>query len=161
MSERCATPACRRVTRGAGLRESRRSMVGIRDGVVFAAVAGIAVGRCACITSADMTVRALHGGVRASERERRPGVIESGTLPLRRVMADRAILRECCGHVIRRRRGVEFGQVTTGARRAQSCITSTDMTVGTSYCGVRPSQREERSRMVECGAQPLRRRMTQ
>ena len=76
------------MARIAGLGEARRYVVRIRDGLVFGGVTAIAIGRRPREYIVHVARQAWRGGVGASERESRIGVVKRGTVPGRGVVAD-------------------------------------------------------------------------
>ena len=58
-------------------------------------------GQCAAVIAVHVAQGASRRRVRPNQRKRCGRMIECGRCPIRRRVADRAILREACGHVIR------------------------------------------------------------
>ena len=84
----------------ARLGEAGREVIRIRGCVVFGGVARIAIGWRGGEVAADVARHALCGGVFADQVEAHSGVVESGTQPVIRGVAQRAILRKTQGGVI-------------------------------------------------------------
>lgn len=100
MVERCAGPAARNVAGLAGGREAGRHVIRIRNVLILDLMTGIAACRSAPVHAVHMAISAIHLLVCAGERKCGLAVIESRVLPLARVMAELAVLREPCGQVI-------------------------------------------------------------
>ena len=99
-------PGGRRMTLGAISREPGLLMVGIGRAVVHRNMAGAAIRRCVSEGAVRMTLRTLHGCVRAGQRERRFRVVKGRAVPISRAMADRTVSREAGLDMIGIRRGV-------------------------------------------------------
>jgi len=84
-------------------------------------------------------------------------VVELRAHPLRRVVAQRAILRETGGLMIRIVRRIEISEVTADAGRARQTEIVVGMALRTLHTRVRPGQRKSGGRMVEAGPGPLHR----
>src|ERR1039458_2826364 len=83
----------------------------------------VAAGRAGqAVVIIEVAPGALLGGVEAHQRETRGGVIEGGTVPIRRGVAPGAILWEV-GRLMRRTVGVvEIGLVTAPAGAARQIV---------------------------------------
>lgn len=108
------------VARVALLRETSRGVVGIGGALVVLEMAGDASGRGQVEVAVRVALIAPQGGVGAGQRETHSIVIESGRLPSRRRMAFLASLWKSQCDVVRIRRLLVIGKVTThtGCRRA-------------------------------------------
>lgn len=100
------------MTLRAGLRESRRDVVGIRSLAEIAAVTRIATCRQVCVLVVLVTIRAGHGQMRPGERELRRGMIERRGLPRSRAMTLCTILGKLSSHMVRVCRLIEIRQMT-------------------------------------------------
>ena len=89
-------------------RESRGGVIGVCGRLEIRQVTGAAIGGQAREFSIYVTLGALHGVVRAGERERRLAVIEHRAGPRRRGVAKRASGGEAGRGVFRIRGSVEF-----------------------------------------------------
>ncbi len=91
---------------------------------------------------------------------RRCRVVELRPLPLRRAVADRAVLREARRDVIRIRRAVVVGEVATVAGGRRALVDVVLVALGALDRSMRPGEGGlRRRRVVELGALPLCRRM--
>ena len=104
-----------------------------------------------------MALVATHASVRAGERESELVVVEVGSHPVDRRVADAAILRETGRGMVRIRRLVEIDKVTGNALRAQCGELAVAVTLAATGRGVRSGEREFRLAVIEFGSQPLRR----
>lgn len=84
-------------------------------------------------------------------------MVELGAHPLRRVVAQRAILRETGSLMIRIVRRIEVGEVTADASCARQTEIVIDMALRALRTRVRAGQRKSGRRMVETGPSPLHR----
>lgn len=94
----------RKMARQARSREIRGNMIWIRRGVVFGRVARVAIRGCAGEFVAYVAHNALRRGVFAHQRKARGRVIERGSGPVGRAVAQGAILgeaRRCVRRIIR------------------------------------------------------------
>ena len=92
----------------------------------------------------DVASGALHSGVETGQRElRRRIVVELHTLPLNRVMAERAVSRKASRHVVGIVGGlIEVGSVASVARQRRTGVLAVHVTGGTLYPDVRARERE-------------------
>ena len=96
------------------------------------------------IVIVQVTLRALHGRMRAGQRKPGRRVIKSRARPRRRVVTLSTGLREAGLHVIRIRRALEVFQVAAdaGGIRAGQVVVVVDVTLGARNRRVRARQRE-------------------
>ena len=96
-----ARPTGGRVTKGTGIRESRRDVVRVGGSRVIGFVAAVAIGRNRSVVILDMTAGTRHRRMRPSQRESGVVVIERRRAPGRGAMAHVALLWESNGGVVR------------------------------------------------------------
>ena len=108
-----------------------------------------------------MALSALRGGMCAGQRETGGRVIELRSHPLHGVVADRAVLREAGGLVVRTIGRIEVVQVARQASRARQAEIVVDMALRALRGGMRASEGKTRGRMVELGSHPLDRVMAE
>ena len=94
-------PCRRRVAHGAVVREARCGVIRVRGAGVLLLMTGVAVCWGARILPADVAVDALHVQVGSRQRKRRLTVVESCARPAAGRVANRTILRETSGSVVR------------------------------------------------------------
>lgn len=152
-------PGSGAVTEGAILREAGRGMIGVRRLLEIGQVAARAAGRSSGEFVPDMTLRTLHRRVRTGQRELRTRVVEFGVLPVRRVVADRAILRKAGCDVIRIGRFLKIREVTTHALGRSGGEVVAGVAYRALYGRVCPGQRELSNRVIEFRILPARRVM--
>jgi hypothetical protein len=141
--ERRAGPIRSRVAERTVLREPRGHMARIVRALVVRRVARIASSAQPLIHAARMALLTSRREVLAGERERSlRGVIEPGAGPVDRGVAQGTILRESGGGVIRIVRPLIIFQMAGIAGRAQGCILTTRMALGTGRSGVFARQRK-------------------
>jgi hypothetical protein len=114
------------------------------------------VGRGQVVVVVHVAQLALHGGVRAGEREARRGVVKRGVVPGCCGMALLAGGGETRLHVVGIRRPLEIRQVATDARRVGSgqIVVVVHMAQLALHRSVRAGKREARRRVVKRGAGP-------
>ena len=144
------------VAHGAVLREAGGFVRRVGGPVEIRQVAGNARGAGQAEVVVHVALRALHRGVGAGQRETRSGVVEFSAHPLRRVVAQSAILREPRGLVIRTGGSIEIVQVARDAGRAGQVEIAVDVALGARRRGVDAGEGKSGGRMVERGACPLR-----
>src|ERR1700686_5404088 len=101
-----------------------------------------------------MTLRARDCGVRSGQRENGGAVIECRGQPGCGGMTLFAGLREPASYVVRVRRLLERGKVTSGALRWRSGKLAPNVTLRALHIRVRSGQREHSLSMVEHGVTP-------
>ena len=141
-------PRRRRMAHGAFLRESSRYVAGIARVVEVREVARNTCRAQAREFAADMAARAGHVDMSAGQGERRSRMVEFRAGPLRRRMAERAILGEACTRVVGGGRAVVIDQVAGGAILRGARIPSVDMTLLAGSIDVGTRQRELGQRIV-------------
>lgn len=94
VTEHGTCPARGRVTAFTGFRETSRNVIGIGHRFIRRPMTRITVGGCFGISSPDMATEALHGRMRARERETGSAVVEYGARPLACAVASLAIGRK-------------------------------------------------------------------
>jgi hypothetical protein len=161
MGEAGTRPEGCRVTRLTGFRKTGRHMVGIRNGVVHAAMAGVTIHRGAGKSAANVTVCALHARMLAGQSKARARVVEHCAAPLARVVTQLAILRESCGDMVGVCRRVEPADMATRTSGVEAGVTSTNVTCAARGRRVRAGERKTCARMVEHRTRPSRCRVTQ
>jgi len=108
------------VARFAGLWESGAHVVRIGGVLELRKVTRDARRRQSSVLVVHVTSRAGNRCMSAGQREACGAVVKRGAGPLRRVVAQRAVLRETGGYVIRIRGALILEQVTGGTRGAES-----------------------------------------
>lgn len=151
--ERRAQPTRGCVARLARCREHCRNVVRIGRRLILRFVAAIAIGWSPRILTIDVATCARDIHVRAREREPRVVVIESGRLPGRRAVTDRAVEGEPGSLVVRIGRRVVIVEVTTRASRTQTVV-SVYVTSCARESRMCAGQREPRLAVVEYGPCP-------
>lgn len=138
-------------------------MVRIRGRLVVLNVAARARHIEAGVNSAGVTLRAGNGDVRPGQGELGlRGVVERGTQPIRRGVAELAILRESGRGVVRILGRLIILHVTRKTGRAQTLVNTTRVTLETSGGRVLAGERECGLRgVIEGGSVPIRRRMAE
>ena len=155
--------------------ESRRSPVGgaVAQRAILGKAAGHVIGIRGALEGAEVTRNASRGKpdeysagmaaaaaqshVRAGQRKRSLGVIKDRPQPVGGAVADGAVGREACRHVIGVRGLLECRQVAAGAQRRRRRKHSTGVALRALQRGVRSRQREFRHRgVVERRGQPGR-----
>ena len=159
MVERGARPTRRRMTCLACCREHSRDVIRVRSRLVFGFMTAVTVRRSARVLAADMATRARHIHVRTCQRETRIAVVESGRLPGRRTVTNRAVEGEPGSLVVRIGCRVVIVEVTTRASRTQAVVPVHVACSARKSC-MRTCQREPCFTVIECGAGPRRRRVT-
>jgi len=140
--------------------ESGSRMIWIRGCVELLEMAGGAVLGRACELVVDVTLSALHGGVRAGQSEGRLAVIEGRAFPLRGGMADIALGGEARRRVIGIRSFVEILQVTARAVLRHSPELAARVARCARHGGMRAGEFELADVVIELGVLPVRGRMT-
>ena len=104
----------------------------------------------------DMALGALHGGVRAAQREAGGGVIEVRTRPRGGVMALLTGLRETRTHVVGIGRALEIFQVAADTRRVRAgqVVVPVHVAAAASQRGMSAHERESSRGMVKCRTSP-------
>ena len=141
-----------------GLREPGLHVVGVGRALEILQVAAHASCICAgqAVVVVHVALHALHGCVRAGQRESRRRMVKTRARPRSRVVALRAGLREPGLHVVRLRRALEVFQVATDASRVGTSQVVVPIHVALSALRgrVRPGQGEPGGRVVEIRAHP-------
>ena len=153
-------PLRRRVARDAILRKAGRGVVGIGRLLIIRQMTRRTSGGKARVYARRMTLstRGLH--VRPGQREMgRRGVIERGPRPLRRRVAQDAILREAGRGVVGIGRLLVVRQVAGRALGRSGGVCTRRVTLGARGLCVRAGQREAGPAVIERSARPLRRRV--
>ncbi len=109
------------------LRESRRDVVRVCRGLVILQMAGGASHAGQVVIAVDVARRAGDADMRAGQREARRRVVELGTCPGSRRVADRAICGEADLRVVGIRRPLIILQVTRRAGRAGQIVVAVDV----------------------------------
>ena len=138
----CGDPSCRRMTRGACCGPARRYVIGIRRSGEVGSVAGVTRRRGPREYVIDMAFHAIHGCVRAGQREGRVVVIECRSGPRTRRVTGVASRRETRRDVIRIGRAIPVGLVAPIACRGQRRVVVVCVALRTGNCGVCAGQRE-------------------
>ncbi len=152
-------PSRSRMTRRAGRREPRSSVIGISRALVLGRMAGVAVGGSAREHVVDVTVGARDVHVGTRQRKRRVAVVECCSSPGRRAVTDRTVLREPRGHVVGIRRPIEIRLMARHARGRKTGVDVVLVAGGTGHVDVGARQRERRVVVVERRARPVRGRV--
>lgn len=105
--------------------------------------------------SAYVTACALRGGMGAGEWEPGLGMIELGSFPLNRGVADIALGGESGGRMVGVGRTLVILQVATGAGCGRAGVLAAHMATGAGDCSVGTGQRELCLAVVKLGALPL------
>ena len=143
-----------RITQGHVIRHT-----GVGCGVVVVLrVAAVASGRQRPLVIVGVARSTSHGGMRAGEGESRCVVIKGRIQPRRRAMAQRTILREIGGNVVRHT-GVGCGvvvvlRVAAVASGRQSSLVIVGVASSTGHCRMGADQRKTRRIVIECGVEP-------
>lgn len=144
-------------SRVAGLacrREGRGNVVGIGGFLIVHLMTGVAIRRRAGVLPADMATCTGYGDVGSRERECRFAVVKRSGLPCCGVVADVALLRKSCLHMVRIRRGVIILQVTGNAVGAEPLVDAVDMARATRDVYVRAREGKQSLAVVKFCARP-------
>ena len=152
-------PAGRGVARSATGREACGHVVGIRRCLIVGAVAPITIRRQRRVIVVHVTVGAGHVGMRTGQREPCIVVVERSRRPGCCVMANVALLREACGHVVGIRRSLKILQVAVHAGAARQVVVAIRVTLRTLHVSVRPRQRPAGGGVIERRIIPVARAM--
>ena len=140
----------------AGLWESRRDVIRARRRLELRQMAGHASRRQCRVLVVHMAGRAGYRSVFAGQRELRGGVIEDRSRPLRSRVAERTVLREASGDVIRIRGRLVFCKVAIDAGCSQAREFTSHMATRAGDGGVFACEWELRSGMVKGRGRPSR-----
>ena len=143
------------VAGSAGSRESGHLVIRIRGRVEIGNVAGSAILRSASESAVEMTLGTLRCAVFAGERKL--GVSERGSLPLRGGVAHRAIGGIAGLPVVGIGGGVIHREVAGRALRGSARVLAVGVALRARRAGVLASEREACLGMIELRALPLRR----
>jgi len=157
MIESSACPRRRSMASRARGRETRRRMVGIGGPVIVRLVTRVAIRRRSRKHVVNVATRTGNRGMRTGQRERRAVMeCQAGSRPIGGGVADRAIGRKTCGHVVGIGRSREVGLMTAIARRvgAGQAVVVIDVALGALQRGVRTGQRKARAGVVERCSRP-------
>lgn len=146
--ERSRRPRCSAMTNVALLRESRGHVVRVRRSLEILQMTVDASPARQVVVAVGVTLRALHVSMRAGQGPAGGGVVEGRVVPVARVMADLALLRESCGSVIGIRGSLVILQVATGAGGVRDVVVSIHMALTALYAGMRSRQRPTRLRVI-------------
>ena len=146
------------MAKGTVLREPSGGVVRIGGALIVLQVAGVASGGEALVDAASVALHAGNREMRASERKGSLcGVIERRTSPIRGRVAQRAILRESRGRMIRIVGALVIFQMAGIASRAQALVNAAGMALCAGGRDVFAGQREGRlGRVIEDRAGPIR-----
>ena len=134
----------------AGVREIACNMIRIGDIVKIIRVAGVAVGRRACKSSARMTACAWSRRMSSGQRKLSQVVVKCGRCPGIHAMALNAVLRKITGSVIRIGCVVVVLEMTANAGCRRTGESTSRMTLSAVQPGMRADQGEpSETRMVE------------
>ena len=97
-------------------------VIRIGSGLVFLEVARITSSAQGGVLATCMALDASSGRVCASERELGGAVVEGGRYPRRGVVAQRAILRESAGDMVRTLGGLKLAQVASATSGAEAFV---------------------------------------
>jgi len=141
------------MARLASLRDARSHVVRIRGAleILQVAIDASRVRACQVVVVIDVALRALHGGMGASQRESSRGVIKRSLRPRSGVVALLTSLRESRGHVVRVRRGLEIFQMAadTSRVRIRQVVVVVDVALRARHGRVSAGQRESCRGMVK------------
>jgi len=145
-------PAAGCVTLQAVMAEAVDVVIRIGHRIVITVVAGIAVGR-SIVIAVGVALYAIQRNMRPGQREQCLRMVEGGRQPGVCRMANRAVMIEVIGYVVRLSDGVVVGFVAreTICRRI---IVAVRMTGLAGETGVRAGQRKSRLRVIETNRQP-------
>ena len=134
-------------------------MIRIRCSLEILQVAVHAVRICAgqVVIVIDVTLCALHGAMRARQREAGRGVIEGRIIPRSGAVTLLAGLRESRTDVIRIRCALEIFQMAAHAGCRCQVVVIVDVALGTLQSRVRTGEREPRVVVIKGGLCPRRR----
>lgn len=141
-------------------RKARGFVVGVRRGVEVGEVTRHAGRIEPRILSTGMAVRAVERDVRARQGKERLRMVELRTQPLKRRMADGAVLRETGRDMIRISGFLKVGQMARIAILGRAQVFPADVTTAATRGNVRAGQRECSEVVVEGRGDPGRGRVT-
>jgi hypothetical protein len=101
------------------------------------------------VVGVRVTLAALQTRVSARQRPASRCVIERCRIPVRRRMANLALLREASRRVVRVIRTLEVFQMAADARRAAQVVVPVSMAQRTRHADMRPRQRESGLGVIE------------
>jgi hypothetical protein len=152
-------PVCCRVTRIAGLREARVTVIGIACTIEVQLMTRYALRRSSRVLTSEVTLCTADRHMRSRQRETAQIVIKRCAVPHLRRVADRALMAECRQAVIRIRCRRVVRDVTTYAL-IRSARVATRMTLRAACCDVRTGELEVRKRVIVGCDGPLRGNVT-
>ena len=137
---------------GAVLGETGRLVWRVIGSVVIRLVAAPARGTCQIVVAVDVTRRACLGGVGSQEGEAGGRVVELGSVPIDRGMADSAILREVLCLVRRIGGVVVVSEVAVDTRATGQAVVVVGVALQALQGGVRAGEGESGCAVVEVGS---------
>ena len=156
MVEACRSPRGGVVAGIACLRKPDLRVIGIICGVVIGHVARGACRAAQVVVAVHMAARAWRSRVCAGQRETSSRVIKRAVAPCRRGVAERAVGRELCLHMVGVRRRVVVRHVAGIARAARQVVIPIAVALRALQVGVSAGQRESRGAVVEVRRLPRR-----
>lgn len=159
--ERGARPVGGAVTQGAILRERRRNVIRIGGALHVLQVAGNARRAERRVLIVHVAGQTGHGGVFAGQRKLGGVVVECRAGPIQGAMAERAVLRESRGGVVRICGRLKLFGVAVKASRAERRVLIVDVASCAGHGGVLAGQRELSRVVVKSRAGPIRSAVTQ
>ena len=147
--ETCGTPGCRTVAYLALLREAGRNVAGIVCALEIFQMAADTSRNSNVVVGVRVTLAALQTRVSARKRPSGRCVIERCRIPVRRRMANLALLRETGRRVVGVVRALKVFQMAANASRAAQIVVPVGMALRARHADMRSCERESGLGVIE------------